>query len=167
MHGVPSGKMSLWATGKQVLFRLLRQQRLHASATISHIQLCMPCVSQYGTHVPLRHRPRSAHSCSSAIAGALGQSAEAPLQVASPSQAECAASRHTTPGGANTQPAQHGEFLSLQTAPWFFLSLQFLSQHISLSSVPSNPASHSSPPSTRKLPQKLSSGSEKQRPDFA
>lgn len=46
-------------------------------------------------------------------------------------------------------------------------SLQSLSQHASLSSVPSKPASHSSSPSTRKLPQKLSSGSEKQRPDLA
>lgn len=55
----------------------------------------------------------------------------------------------------------------LQTAPWFLRSLQFLSQQASLSSVPSNPASHSSSPSTRKLPQNDSSGSEKQRPDFA
>lgn len=49
----------------------------------------------------------------------------------------------------------------------FGLSLQSLSQQISLSSVPNKPASHSSPPSTLKFPQKLSSGSEKQRPDFA
>lgn len=46
-------------------------------------------------------------------------------------------------------------------------NLQSLSQQISLSSVPNKPASHSSPPSTLRLPQKLSSGSEKQRPDLA
>lgn len=39
-------------------------------------------------------------------------------------------------------------------------------QHWSESSVPSNPASHCSFPSTRKFPQKDSSGSEKQRSDF-
>lgn len=59
----------------------------------------------------------------------------------------------------------------LQTAglvcppPW--RSLQFLSQHKSLSSVPRRPASHSSSPSTLKFPQNDSSGSEKQRPDLA
>jgi hypothetical protein len=53
----------------------------------------------------------------------------------------------------------------LQTAPC--RSLQFLSQQLSLSSVPKRPASHSSSPSTLKFPQNDSSGSEKQRPDLA
>lgn len=55
----------------------------------------------------------------------------------------------------------------LQTANCLRLNLQSLSQQGSLSSVPKRPASHSSSPSTLRLPQKLSSGSEKQRPDFA
>lgn len=55
----------------------------------------------------------------------------------------------------------------LQTAPELRLSLQTLSQQASLSSVPNNPASHSSSPSTLKLPQNDSSGSEKHLPDFA
>jgi len=55
----------------------------------------------------------------------------------------------------------------LQTAIGLRRSLQFLSQHESLSSVPKRPASHSSSPSTLKLPQNDSSGSEKQRPDLA
>lgn len=62
---------------------------------------------------------------------------------------------------------QQGEFLSLQTAPWLRRKLQNLSQQLSLSSEPNNPASHSSFPSTRKLPQNDSSGSVKQRPAFA
>lgn len=57
--------------------------------------------------------------------------------------------------------------MNLQTAPWLRRSLQFLSQQASLSSVPNKPASHSSSPSTRKLPQKDSSGSEKHLPDLA
>ena len=55
----------------------------------------------------------------------------------------------------------------LQTAPCPRRSLQNLLQQLSLSSVPSKPASHSSFFSTRKLPQKDSWGSEKHRPDFA
>lgn len=55
----------------------------------------------------------------------------------------------------------------LHTANCFLLNLQSLSQHGSLSSVPNKPASHSSSPSTRRFPQKLSSGSEKHRPDLA
>lgn len=42
-----------------------------------------------------------------------------------------------------------------------------MSQHESLSSVPNKPASHSSLPSTLRLPQNDSSGSEKQRADLA
>ena len=49
----------------------------------------------------------------------------------------------------------------------FSLSLQFSSQQASLSSLPNSPASHSSSPSTRRLPQKLSSGSVKHREDLA
>lgn len=55
----------------------------------------------------------------------------------------------------------------LHRAPCALLSLQFLSQHESLSSVPNRPASHSSLPSTLRLPQNDSSGSEKQRADLA
>ena len=62
-------------------------------------------------------------------------------------------------------PTQHGEFLSEHFA--LDLSLQFSSQHESVSSDPRRPASHSSSPSTRRLPQKLSSGSVKHRVDFA
>ena len=60
---------------------------------------------------------------------------------------------------------QHGEFLSEHLA--FALSLQFSSQQESVSSDPKRPASHSSSPSTRRLPQNDSSGSVKQREDLA
>lgn len=38
MHGVPSGRMSCWSTGKQVSFMLMRQHRLQASATTDKIK---------------------------------------------------------------------------------------------------------------------------------
>lgn len=60
---------------------------------------------------------------------------------------------------------QHGEFLSEHFL--LGLSLQFSSQHASVSSEPKSPASHSSSPSTLKLPQKLSSGSVKHLDDLA
>ena len=62
-------------------------------------------------------------------------------------------------------PEQHGEFLSEHLA--FVLNLQFSSQQASVSSDPRRPASHSSSPSTRRFPQKLSSGSVKHRDDLA
>lgn len=167
MQGVPSGSTSGGSTGKQVSLMLMRQQRLQASTMMSHMQLCKPCVSQYGTHLPLRHWPRSWQMVPSAMAGDLGHSAWEPVQRASCSQVAYCASRHFIAAGMNWQFWQHGEFLSLHMAPWLRRSLQFLSQHESLSSVPSRPASHCSSPSTRKLPQNDSSGSEKQRPDLA
>lgn len=167
MHGVPSGSISGGSTGKHVSLILIRQHLLHASWMISHIQLCKPCVSQYGIHFPTRHCPRSWQMVPSAIGGDFGQSACPPEHLASCSQVAYCASRHFTPLGMYWQFWQHGEFLSLHTAPWFRRNLQFLSQHASLSSVPSRPASHCSSPSTRRLPQNDSSGSEKQRPDFA
>ena len=60
---------------------------------------------------------------------------------------------------------QQGEFLSEHLA--LGLSLQFSSQQESVSSEPRRPASHSSSPSTLRLPQKLSSGSVKHRLDLA
>ena len=65
----------------------------------------------------------------------------------------------------NNLPKQQGEFLSEHRA--LGLNLQFSSQHESVSSDPSKPASHSSSPSTRKFPQKLSSGSVKHLDDLA
>lgn len=165
------------------------------------MQLCKFWVSQYGTHLPRRHWPRSRQLVPSFIGGDFGHSLDAPVQRDSCSQVAYCASRHFTPAGIYAQPWQQGEFLSLsekrvilntalistkdssknkrngyadpkcatylQTAPWTRRSLQFLSQHESLSSVPKRPASHSSSPSTLKLPQNDSSGSEKQRPDLA
>lgn len=140
---------------------------LQASCITSHMQLCNPCVSQYGTHLPPRHNPLSWHCVPSTIGGDFGHSAWFPAHRASCSQVAYWASLHFTPAGMYWQFWQQGEFLSLQTAPWFRRNLQFLSQHASLSSVPKRPASHCSSPSTRRFPQKDSSGSEKQRPDFA
>lgn len=134
---------------------------------MSHIQLCRPWVSQYGMHLPFLHCPRSWHIVPSAIGGDFGHSAWVPEQRASCSQVAYWASRQFIPAGMNWQFWQQGEFLSLHIAPWFRRNLQFLSQQASLSSVPSKPASHCSSPSTRKLPQNDSSGSEKHRPDFA
>jgi len=134
---------------------------------MSHMQLCRPWVSQYGIHFPLRHCPLSRQGVPSVIAELRGHSDEPPVHRDSCSQVAGWASRHFICAGINWQFWQHGEFLSLHAAPWLRRSLQFLSQQASLSSVPSNPASHSSSPSTRKLPQKDSSGSEKQRPDLA
>lgn len=167
MHGVPSERMSGGSTGKHVSLMLMRQHLLHASCMMSHMQLCSPCVSQYGMHFPLRHWPRSWQVVPSTMGGDFGHSDWPPEQRASCSQVAYCASRHFTPAVINWQFWQHGEFLSLQTAPWLRRSLQFLSQHASLSSVPKRPASHCSSPSTRKLPQNDSSGSEKQRPDLA
>lgn len=118
-------------------------------------------------HFPIRHWPLSRQAVPSAMGGDLGHSLDAPVQRDSCSQVAYWASRHLIPGPMKAQFWQQGEFLSLQTAPWPLRSLQFLSQHWSLSSVPNKPASHSSSPSTRKFPQNDSSGSEKQRPDFA
>lgn len=131
------------------------------------MQLVNPWVSQYGTHLPCKHCPLSRQLVPSFIAGERGHSLDAPVQRDSCSHVAYCASRHFTPGPMNAQFWQQGEFLSLHKAPWFRRSLQFLSQHASLSSVPRRPASHSSSPSTRKLPQNDSSGSEKHRPDFA
>lgn len=86
MQGVPSGRTSGGSTGKQVSLMLMRQQRLQASAMMSHMQLCRPWVSQYGTHFPFRHCPRSWQIVPSAMAGDLGHSAWAPVQRASCSQ---------------------------------------------------------------------------------
>lgn len=152
MQGVPSDRMSGGSTGKHVSLMLIRQHRLHASWIMSHIQLCKPWVSQYGMHFPLRHWPRSWHVVPSTIGGDFGHSDWPPEQRASCSHVAYCASRHFTPAVIYWQFWQHGEFLSLQTAPWFRRNLQFLSQHASLSSVPSKPASHCSSPSTRKLP---------------
>lgn len=146
---------------------VIRTNLLHASWMISHMQLCSPCVSQYGTHLPTLHCPLSWHIVPSDMAGDFGHSACPPEQRASCSHVAYCASRHLTPDGIYWQFWQHGEFLSLQTAPWLRRSLQFLSQQASLSSVPRRPASHCSSPSTRRLPQKDSSGSEKHRPDLA
>lgn len=69
------------------------------------------------------------------------------------------------PAAMKLQLTQQGEFLSEHLA--LGRNLQFSSQHESVSSDPRRPASHSSSPSTRKFPQKLSSGSVKQREDLA
>lgn len=90
-----------------------------------------------------------------------------PVHLASCSQVALWASRHFWPALISWHPLQQGEFLSLHMAPTFRLRLQNLSQQGSESSEPKRPASHSSLPSTRKLPQKDSSGSVKQRPAFA
>ena len=58
-QGVPSGRMSTGATALQEELRLRRQQRLQASALLSHMQDCSPCVSQNGMHFPARHFPFS------------------------------------------------------------------------------------------------------------
>ena len=134
---------------------------------MSHIQLWRLCVSQYGTHLPCRHCPLSRHGVPSVMGKLRGHSDEAPVHRASCSQVASWASRHFICPGMNWQFWQQGEFLSLHTAPWLRRNLQFLSQHASLSSVPNNPASHSSSPSTRRFPQNDSSGSEKHLPDFA
>lgn len=144
--------MSGGSTGKHVSLILIRQHRLHASWMISHMQLCKPWVSQYGMHFPFRHWPRSWHVVPSTIGGDFGHSDWPPEHLASCSHVAYCASRHFIPAVIYWQFWQHGEFLSLQTAPWFRRNLQFLSQHASLSSVPSKPASHCSSPSTRKLP---------------
>lgn len=90
-----------------------------------------------------------------------------PVHLASCSQVALWASRHFWPALISWQPLQQGEFLSLHMAPTLRLRLQNLSQQGSESSEPKRPASHSSLPSTRKLPQKDSSGSVKQRPALA
>lgn len=116
-------------------------------------------------HFPSLHWPFSKQTVLSIMGGLLGHSAEVPVHLDSCSQVASWASRHLIPSIMNWQCWQQGVFLSLQTAPWFRLNLQFLSQHGSSSSM--RPASHSSSPSTLKFPQNDSSGSEKHLPDLA
>ncbi|MFN9942346.1 MAG: hypothetical protein ACK56I_23025 [bacterium] len=75
------------------------------------------------------------------------------------------AARHLACTAMYWQLWQQGEFLSEQMLPSF--SVQFSLQQGSRSSEPSRPASHSSSPSTRRLPQNDSSGSVKHRDDLA
>lgn len=189
--------MSLGRAPRDIRYYPASSWRWNAlNSLVSHMQLWSPWVSQYGTHFPSRHWPLSRQPVPFFIGGDLGHSLEAPVHRDSCSQVAYWASRHLTPSRMNAQFWQHGEFLSLRetrkciifdlcerkfeklsgfkqkymylhTAPWFLRSLQFLSQHASLSSVPRSPASHSSSPSTRKFPQNDSSGSEKHRPDLA
>ncbi len=137
MHGVPLGKMSTGSTGLQESFNVVRQHRLQESTTrnwqniqiklrndgssvipksdslLSHMQLCNPCVSQYGIHFPPLHWPRSKHVVSSGIGGLGGQSGDLPVHVDSCSQVGYWASRHFFPAGMYWQSWQQGEFLSL------------------------------------------------------
>jgi len=82
-HGVPSGRISIGLTALHELLRFLRQQRLHASVMLSHIQDCSPCVSQNGIHFPSRHFPFSMQLVSSGMWSDLGHSAELPVHDAS------------------------------------------------------------------------------------
>merc|ERR1719397_720429 len=85
-QGVPSGRMSTGATALQEELRLRRQQRLQASALLSHMQDCSPCVSQNGMHFPARHFPFSMQLVPSAMCSDLGHWALTPLHSASFSQ---------------------------------------------------------------------------------
>jgi hypothetical protein len=80
---------------------------------LSHMQLCFPSVSQYGTQRPCLHCPFSRQPVSSGIATDFGQSAEVPVHRLSCSQVANCASRHFSPAAMYWQLAQQGEFLSL------------------------------------------------------
>jgi len=65
------------------------------------MQLCKPCVSQKGMHLPERHLPLSRHPVPSGIGGLLGHSAPVPVQRDSCSQVANCPSRHLTPDAIN------------------------------------------------------------------
>merc|ERR1719481_2118705 len=85
-QGVPSGRISTGATALQELLRFLLQHLLQASALLSHIQDCSPCVSQNGIHFPALHLPFSMQFVPSAICSLFGHSALTPVHSASFSQ---------------------------------------------------------------------------------
>lgn len=64
---------------------------------LSHMQLCFPKVSQYGTHRPPLHCPFSKHGVSSGIGADFGQSADVPVQRLSCSHVCNCASLHLSP----------------------------------------------------------------------
>ena len=68
------------------------------------MQDCWPWVSQYGTHWPPLHSPRSTHSVPSGMWRLTGQSAAVPVHRAFSSQVAKLAERHLAPTAMKLQP---------------------------------------------------------------